>query len=337
MTLAQITMQLADIISERADRGKIYGVILVPEGLIEFIPEVNTLIKEINEIVSEPFEVDIREHVHSHLTPLSKVLFEFLPKSISDQLLLDRDPHGNVQVSKIDTERLIILLLKDELDTRTQNGTYKGQFFPQAHFFGYEGRCAIPSNFDAQYCYALGLNAAVLIREGATGYMSCIKNLKERDYSKWVAAGCPLPTMMNIERRKGKDVPVIKKALVDLEGPIFKAYAAVRDKWAYLDSYRSPGPIQFKGPYSDAVNFVVSPPVIEDLVRETLEQEKFEESKSQQATVFHRNSANLSELSKARILDIPEIPKTLENNNYSVIGVKKYKPFSQLVKAKIDE
>lgn len=174
-------------------------------------------------------------------------------------------------MSKIDTERLLILLLRDELDLRLQDGSYKGQFLPQAHFFGYEGRCAIPSNFDAQYCYALGLNAAVLIREGATGYMSCVKNLKERDYNKWVAAGCPLPTMMNIERRKGKEVPVIKKALVDLDGPIFAAYAAVRDKWAIYDNYRSPGPIQFKGPYSDAVNYLVAPPVYDELLGETNE------------------------------------------------------------------
>jgi diphosphate--fructose-6-phosphate 1-phosphotransferase len=260
MTLVQITNQLADIICKRAERNKNYGVILVPEGLIEFIPEVKVLIKEINEIVSKPFEVDIREHVNAHLTEHSKDLFHFLPKAISDQLLLDRDPHGNVQVSKIDTERLLILLLRDELDQRTQDGSYKGQFLPQAHFFGYEGRCALPSNFDSQYCYALGLNASVLIREGATGYMSYVKNLHDRDYNNWIAGGCPLPTMMNVERRKGKDVPVIKKALVELDGPIFNAYVAVRDKWSVLDCYRSPGPIQFKGPYSDAVNFLVASP-----------------------------------------------------------------------------
>jgi pyrophosphate--fructose-6-phosphate 1-phosphotransferase len=159
--------------------------------------------------------------------------------------------------------------LKDLLEARAQEGKFSGQFFPQAHFFGYEGRCALPSNFDSQYCYALGLNAAVLIRAGATGYMSCVKNLHDRDYKNWIAGGCPLPTMMNIERRKGKDVPVIKKALVELDGPIFKAYAAVRDQWAVLDAYRSPGPIQFKGPYSDAVNFLVAAPPIDQLIKET--------------------------------------------------------------------
>lgn len=305
----------------------------MPEGLIEFIPEVKTLIKEINEIVSKPFESDIREHVQGHLTAQSKALFSFLPKAISDQLLLDRDPHGNVQVSKIDTERLLILLLRDELDVRTQEGTYKGSFLPQAHFFGYEGRCALPSNFDSQYCYALGLNAAVLIREGATGYMSCVKNLHERDFNKWTAAGCPLPTMMNVERRKGKDVPVIKKALTELEGPNFLAYAAVRDKWAVLDCYRSPGPIQFKGPYSDAVNFLVAAPPIEVLVKETEDHEAFELSQG----AFRRHVTNLSELSAARIKDPIEIPDTLESNNYGIVAIKKYQPYTKLVSAKIDE
>jgi hypothetical protein len=166
--------------------------------------------------------------------------------------------------------------------------------------------------------------------------MSCVKNLKERDYKKWEAAGCPLPTMMNVERRKGKDVPVIKKALVDLDGPIFKAYVAVREKWALLDCYRSPGPIQFKGPYSDAVNFLVSPPNLEELVKETLDHENYEKNHSSMS-IFHRHISNLSELSAARIKDIPQIPETLESNNYALVGIKKYKPFTQLVKAKIDE
>jgi diphosphate--fructose-6-phosphate 1-phosphotransferase len=195
--------------------------------------------------LSKPFEGDITEYVLGKLTAESKALFEFLPKSISSQLLLDRDPHGNVQVSKIDTERLLILLVRPELEKRAAAGTYKGSFYPQAHFFGYEGRCALPSTFDSQYCYSLGLNAAVLLLQGLTGYMSCVKGVGDRDPTKWVAAGCPLPTMMNIERRKGKDVPVIKKALVELDQDMFKAFEAVREKWALLDCYRSPGPIQF--------------------------------------------------------------------------------------------
>jgi pyrophosphate--fructose-6-phosphate 1-phosphotransferase len=263
MTLSQVTTQVADIICKRANLGKNYGVILVPEGLIEFIPEMSTLIHEINEILSKPHSEDIRKYVVRHLTFQSQALFNFLPLSISNQLLLDRDPHGNVQVSKIDTEKLLILLLQAELRNRTQDGVYKGHFQPQSHFFGYEGRCALPSNFDAQYCYSLGLNAAVLIREGVTGYMSCIKNLTDKNPTNWTAAGCPLPTMMGIERRHGANKPVISKALVDLNGGMFKAYEAVRDLWAVVDAYKSPGPIQFQGPASDEINFMVQPPNIE--------------------------------------------------------------------------
>lgn len=257
MTLSQITTQVTDIICRRAELNKNYGIILVPEGLIEFIPEVAVLIGEINELVAREFEGDIREYVVASLTETSQALFNFLPPSISQQLLLDRDPHGNVQVSKIDTEKLLILLVKKELELRQSQNTYSGSFKPQSHFFGYEGRCALPSNFDSQYCYSLGLNAAVLIREGVSGYMSCVKNLTDKNPSNWTAAGCPLPTMMHLERRAGKDKPVIEKALVELEGGMFKAYEAVRDKWAYLDCYQSPGPIQFSGAASDELNFMV--------------------------------------------------------------------------------
>jgi len=263
MTLSSITKMMADIICKRSELDKDYGVFLVPEGLIEFIPEMAVLISEINEILSKDVQGDIRDHVSKHLTITSQALFNFLPWSISDQLLLDRDPHGNVQVSKIETEKLLILLLRKELKNREQDGTYKGKFSPQSHFFGYEGRCALPSNFDSQYCYSLGLNAAVLIREGLSGYMSCVKNLHDRDSTKWVIAGCPLPAMMGVERRKGKDKPVITKALVKLDGGMFKAYEAVRDKWTYLDCYMSPGPIQFSGPACDSNNFMVQAPNIE--------------------------------------------------------------------------
>ena len=167
-----------------------------------------------------------------------------------------------MQVSKIDTEKLLILLVKKELELRQSENNYSGKFLPQSHFFGYEGRCALPSNFDSQYCYSLGLNAAVLIREGVSGYMSCVKNLTEKDPSKWTAAGCPLPTMMHLEKRHGKDKPVIEKALVKLDGGMYKAYEAVREKWAYLDCYQSPGPIQFKGAASDELNFMVAEPDI---------------------------------------------------------------------------
>ena len=147
--------------------------------------------------------------------------------------------------------------MQQQLEARKNSGSYAGSFKPQAHYFGYEGRCALPSNFDSSYCYALGLNAAVLIREGVNGYMSCVKNLTDKNPQNWIAAGCPLPKMMGIERRKGKDKPVIQKALVELDGQMFKAYEAVRDRWAYLDAYISIGPIQFKGPGSDEINFMV--------------------------------------------------------------------------------
>lgn len=257
MTLSQVTNHVADIICGRSQIGKNYGVILVPEGLIEFIPEMGTLIMEINDILAKPFEGEIRKYVTKNLTTASRELFNFLPQSISNQLLLDRDPHGNVQVSKIDTEKLLILLLQTELRKRRATKSFSGKFKPLSNFFGYEGRCALPSNFDAQYCYSLGLNAAVLIREGLTGYMSCIKNLTDKNPTNWTAAGCPLPTMMGIEKRHGENKPVISKALVRLDGGMFKAYEAVRDMWAMLDAYKSPGPIQFQGAASDEINFMV--------------------------------------------------------------------------------
>jgi diphosphate--fructose-6-phosphate 1-phosphotransferase len=242
-TLQDLTMQVCDTICKRAERGKDYGIILVPEGLIEFIPEVKILISEINEILSAEFTGDIQTYVLSKLSESSRALFNRLPSSVSSQLLLDRDPHGNVQVSKIDTERLLILMAIEELDHRKKAGIYKSTFKPQSHFFGYEGRCALPSNFDSSYCYALGMNAAVLMLNKCSGYMSCVKNLGDPNPSNWIAAGCPLPSMMGIERRKGKDKPVITKALVRLDGGMFKCYEALRTRWAFLDCYQSPGPI----------------------------------------------------------------------------------------------
>lgn len=317
---------------KRAALGKNYGIILVPEGLIEFIPEVATLISEINDLVAREFTGDIRDYVVNHLTFTSQALFNFLPPSISSQLLLDRDPHGNVQVSKIDTEKLLILLLKKELEVRKADGRYTGKFAPQSHFFGYEGRCALPSNFDSQYCYSLGLNAAVLIREGVTGYMSCVKNLTDKDPANWEAAGCPLPTMMHLERRKGKDKPVIAKALVELDGGMFKAYEAVRDKWAYLDCYVSPGPIQFRGAASDELNFMVLPPDVAQLVAETEAVEALENSGKR----FARKFELLSELSQSRVKDVAQIPAMFEKGAFSVAGTKRCFPQTDLVKAKME-
>jgi hypothetical protein len=270
--------------------------------------------------------------VIKNLTFTSQALFSFLPSSISQQLLLDRDPHGNVQVSKIDTEKLLILLVKKELELRQSNGTYSGNFQPQSHFFGYEGRCALPSNFDSQYCYSLGLNAAVLIREGVNGYMSCVKNLTDKDPSNWIAAGCPLPTMMHLERRAGKMKPVIEKALVELDGGMFKAYEAVRDKWAYLDAYCSPGPIQFKGAASDELNFMVLAPDINALVTMTNEYEALENSGKRFARKYHL----LSELSQARVMDVPHIPEMFEKGEFSVTGTKKAFPQTDLVRVEMD-
>ncbi len=197
---------------------------------------------------------------------------------------------------------MLILLLQAELRNRRQDAGYKGKFKPLSNFFGYEGRCALPSNFDAQYCYSLGLNAAVLIREGVTGYMSCTKNLTDKNPTNWVAAGCPLPTMMGIELRHGKNKPVISKALVNLEGGMFKAYEAVRAKWAILDAYKSPGPIQFQGAASDAINFMVQPPDVEVLKKEVERFEKIE------AAGLDREFELLSELSQSRVKDIATIP-----------------------------
>ena len=336
MTLEQITTLLADIICKRSELGKQYGVFLVPEGLIEFIPEMGELISEINEAVAGDVQGDIKAHCLSKLSEKNVKLFNFLPRSISDQLLLDRDPHGNVQVSKIDTERLLILLLQTELEKRAKAGSYKGKFVPQSHFFGYEGRCALPSTFDSQYCYSIGLNAGLLVSKRCNGYMSCIKNVENPDVSKWTAAGCPLPIMMGIERRKGKDKPVITKALVELEGDLFKGYAAVRDKWAVLDCYRSPGPVQFAGANSDSIPFLVKATPVDEMIKQTKEHEEWE-TKSTSKTYFKRDKHTLGTLSKQRVQDETHIPCVLEKGNYTVKAIKKYKPYSALVADKLTQ
>jgi diphosphate-dependent phosphofructokinase len=322
-SLEDITMQVADVVCRRSERGKDYGVVLVPEGLIEFIPEVSVLIGEINEILAAEFTGEIEAHVLPALTESSRALFARLPRSVSSQLLLDRDPHGNVQVSKIDTERLLILMVKKELENRRKVGVYKGSFKPQSHFFGYEGRCALPSNFDSSYCYAIGMNAATLMLQKRSGYMSCVKNLGDPDPAKWVAAGCPLPAMMGIERRHGKDKPVITKALVKLGDPMFKCFETVRAKWAYLDCYQSPGPIQFTGAASDALNFMVSPPDVDAFVYATEVQEKYE-NRHQDDDIIQRQESSLSVLSRSRIRAAVTVPDTLGNANFRMTAIKKY-------------
>lgn len=239
-TLDQITKEICDVITKRADAGKNYGIILIPEGLIEFIPEIGALINELNKMATTQHEVADR------LTLESKQIFQALPSEIQKQLLLDRDPHGNVQVSLIDTEQLLMFTVKKELDKRKKEGSFKGKFAALNHFFGYEGRAGLPSNFDTHYCTALGYTAALLVNEKLTGYMACVGNL-EKPVQEWTIAGLPITMLMNIEMRKGKEKPVIQKALVDLKGSPFSYFKSHRDKWAIQDDYCFPGPIQFFG------------------------------------------------------------------------------------------
>ncbi|MFZ0565859.1 MAG: diphosphate--fructose-6-phosphate 1-phosphotransferase [Chlamydiales bacterium] len=229
-TLKQIIQLIADVICLRNEKGKNFGVILIPEGLIEFVPEIKALIKELNEGVS-------------NLSSEAKATFSFLPKEFSEKLLLDRDPHGNILVSHIPTEQLLVKLVEEELKRR------KVKFNPLTHFFGYEGRAGFPSNFDANYCYALGVASVALIGSGYTGYMSLVNKLT-RAVESWEAGGMPLTMMMHMEERKGKQKPVIEKTLVDLNGEPFKLFAQHRQKWALEDQYRYPGPIQYFGPGS---------------------------------------------------------------------------------------
>ncbi|MBS0629061.1 MAG: diphosphate--fructose-6-phosphate 1-phosphotransferase [Verrucomicrobia bacterium] len=243
MTLAEVTKELTDVIEKRAKKGKNYGVILVPEGLIEFIPEVKTLIAELNNLVAKGED----EH---KLTGEAKSCFQSLPEEIQKQLLLDRDPHGNVQVSQIETEKMLISAVKKELALRGS----KAKFSALSHFFGYEGRAGFPSNFDTRYCYALGHTAALLVEEKMTGYITCVGDL-HRPIENWTIAGLPLTMLMNMEMRKGKKKPVIQKALVNLKGKAFEFFRQNRAGWALEDAYRYPGPIQYFGE-TDLVDIV---------------------------------------------------------------------------------
>ena len=253
MTLDQVVKTITDAIVRRSEMKKNFGVIVIPEGLIEFIPEVKKLIAELNDLLAgkDDFATlgmdDKLQFVNKNISAASAKVFSSLPMLIKSQLLMDRDPHGNVQVSRIETDKLLIDLVGDALRELKQAGKYKGKFSALSHFFGYEGRCASPSNFDADYCYGLGFNAAALIAVGANGYMSTLKNLAA-PAEKWVPGGVPLTMMMNMEHRHGKDKPVIKKALVDLKGKPFKTLAANRAEWTVTESYQDPGAIQYWGP-----------------------------------------------------------------------------------------
>lgn len=255
MTLAQVVENLVKVIVARAKKGKNFGVILVPEGLIEFIPEMKVLIGALNDLLSEhetelakltKFD-DKKAFVCQKLPAKLGALLESLPSGIAAQLMLDRDPHGNVQVSLIETEKLLVEMIRTRLAELKKADNYNGKFSAITHFFGYEGRCGVPSSFDANYTYALGYNAAALALNKCTGYLSSVRNLTKKP-QQWVCGGIPLTMMMNIERRKGQDKPVIRKALVELKGEPFKFLAKNRDEWALEDQYLFPGPIQFFGP-----------------------------------------------------------------------------------------
>ena len=255
MTLKQIIDYLAGIIAARAKQGKNFGVVLVPEGLIEFIPEMKALISALNDLLADHEAelakmdsiVEKKDFIISKLPAKLAALMKSLPAGIASQLMLDRDPHGNVQVSLIETEKLLVEMLRTRLAEMKKAGKYNGKFAAIMHFFGYEGRCGVPSTFDANYTYALGYNAAALALNGCSGYLSSVRKLTHKP-QQWQCGGVPLTMMMNIERRKGKEKPVIRKALVELNGEPFKQFAKKRDLWARTEAYLFPGPIQYFGP-----------------------------------------------------------------------------------------
>ena len=254
MTLNQIVDDLCEVIAWRASHGMNYGVALVPEGLIEFIPSIGKLIEELNDLLanhgSEYMGLDDeaqRAYVLAHLSDENKQTFATLPADVAHQLSLERDPHGNVQVSLIETEKLLSDMCDARLAEWAKEGKYTGKFAAQHHFFGYEGRCAMPSNFDANYCYALGTSAAMLIANDKTGYMAIVKNTT-KPTDEWTAGGVPITMMMNMERRNGEMKPVIRKALVDLNGKPFKTLVEHRESWAKDTCFINPGPIQYFGP-----------------------------------------------------------------------------------------
>ena len=254
LTLNQVVEQIAATVAHRASEGHNFGTVLIPEGLIEFIPAIGRLIQELNDLLAahgndyKDLDKDAqREYILSHLSEANKATFETLPEGVARQLSLDRDPHGNVQVSLIETEKLLSEMVDAKLAQWKKEGKYEGTFAAIHHFFGYEGRCAAPSNFDADYCYALGTSAAQLIANGKTGYMAVVKNTTAGT-DQWKAGGVPITMMMNMERRNGEMKPVIRKALVDLDGKPFKTFAAHREEWAKNTCYIYPGPVQYWGP-----------------------------------------------------------------------------------------
>ena len=251
-SLDDIVAYIADAVATRAAEGNNFGTVVIPEGVIEFIPAIKKLIAQLNDVLALPEAKNLDRHesidfVKAHLTEENLAVFNSLPTGVARQLALDRDPHGNVQVSLIETEKLLSTMVAQKLEKMKKEGKYTGKFSALHHFFGYEGRCAAPSNFDADYCYALGTSAAQLIANGKTGYMAVVKNTTA-PADQWIAGGVPITMMMNMEKRAGEMKPVIRKALVELDGAPFKYFAAHRDKWAKETCYVYPGPIQYWGP-----------------------------------------------------------------------------------------
>ncbi|MBR4709619.1 MAG: diphosphate--fructose-6-phosphate 1-phosphotransferase [Bacteroidaceae bacterium] len=256
MSLDDVVEYIAKAVAKRAEDGNNFGTVVIPEGLIEFIPAIKKLIAQLNEVLTDPATGEPRafasaeeqiDFVMNSITAENKAVLESLPADVKRQLCLDRDPHGNVQVSLIETEKLLSAMVEKKLEQWKKEGKYVGKFGSQHHFFGYEGRCAAPSNYDADYCYSLGYNASRLISNGKTGYMSVIRNTTA-PAAEWIAGGVPITMMMNIERRNGANKPVIRKALVELDGAPFKYFAAHREQWARETAYVYPGPIQYWGP-----------------------------------------------------------------------------------------
>ena len=254
MSLDDVVTYIAQVVADRAAQGNNFGTVLIPEGLVEFIPAMKRLIAELNDFLASNAEEfsqikksHQRDYIIRKLSPENSAIYASLPEGVARQLTLDRDPHGNVQVSLIETEKLLSEMVATKLATWKAEGKYVGKFAAQHHFFGYEGRCAAPSNYDADYCYSLGYTASMLIANGKTGYMSSVRNTTA-PAEEWIAGGVPITMMMNMERRHGEMKPVIQKALVKLDGAPFKTFAAMRDQWAMTTDYVYPGPIQYFGP-----------------------------------------------------------------------------------------
>ena len=254
MSLDDVVTYIAQVVADRAADGNNFGTVLIPEGLIEFIPAMKRLIAELNDFLAHNGEefaavekAEQRQYIIDHLSAENAAIYASLPEGVARQLSLDRDPHGNVQVSLIETEKLLSEMVATKLAAWKEEGKYNGKFGAQHHFFGYEGRCAAPSNFDADYCYSLGYTASMLIANGKTGYMSSVRNTTA-PAAEWIAGGVPITMMMNMERRHGEMKPVIQKALVRLDGAPFKKFAANRETWAKETAYVYPGPIQYFGP-----------------------------------------------------------------------------------------